>query len=202
MKLYEFEAFPNPRRVRIFLAEKNIDVERVQVNVPEGEHRGEAFRAKNPWVTVPALELEDGTMLTETTSICAYFEAVQPAPALLGKTPAEKGLVDTWQRRIENSLFNNLLGYFHHATPGLGALELYQNSDWGGHCKKSALASLAGIEKGLEGRDYIAGDFSIADITGLCALDVANWLEIEIPAEFKNVHAWHQRLSARPSAKA
>lgn len=202
VKLYEFEAFPNPRRVRVFLAEKGVEVDREQINVPEGEHRSAAFRQKNPFAGVPVLELDDGTCISETTAISRYFETKHPEPPLMGRDPQESAEVDMWQRRIEQGLFEKLLAYFHHATPGLGALETYQNKAWGENCRETAEGMLRQLDTALAGRNYIAGDFSIADITGLCALDFAAVCGIEVPADCANVKAWHARLSARPSAAA
>ncbi|MGO1118331.1 glutathione S-transferase family protein [Rhodovibrionaceae bacterium A322] len=202
MKLYEYEAFPNPRRVRIFLAEKGLEVEREQIDVPGGAHRQDDFLKKNPFAGVPVLELDDGSHLGETTAISRYFEALKPSPALMGTSPQKIAEVDMWQRRIEQGLLDKLLAYFHHATPGLGELETYQNADWGHHCRESVTGMLEKLEQALEGRDYIAGEFSVADITALCALDLAAFLEFDLPEDLVNVRAWHARLAARPSARA
>lgn len=202
MKLYEHAGFPNPRRIAVFLHEKGADIERVPVDVMKGEHRTDAFKTKNPFATVPALELDDGTVLTECSSISAHLETTFPTPALLGTTDQEKVLVDLWQRRIEQAILNNLATYFHHATDGLGELELYQNAEWGRHCLDQALATLEIVDAELEGKDYIAGSFSIADITALCALDFAQFMKVEIPDHLHNVHQWHARLKSRPSAQA
>ena len=107
MKIYEYQAFPNPRRVRMFLAEKGIDgITFEQVNVPEGEHRTDAFKAKNPSATVPLLELDDGAYIGETTAISRYFETVHPEPALMGRTAKEQATIDMWQRPVEGGLMN------------------------------------------------------------------------------------------------
>lgn len=202
MKLYEQAGFANPRRVAIFLHEKGIDIERVAVDVMKAEHRTEAYKAKNPMATVPALELDCGTVLGETATICGYLEEKYPSPSLLGTTVEEKAVIDLWQRRIEQAIFNNLTTYFHHATDGLGELEPYQNAEWGRYCLERALANLEIVDKALDGQDYIAGTFSIADITGLVALDFAEWMGVEIPGHLTNVNQWHKRLAARPSAQA
>ncbi len=143
MKIYEYQAFPNPRRVRMFLAEKGIDgITFEQVDVPEGEHRTDAFKAKNPSATVPLLELDDGAYIGETTAISRYFETVHPEPALMGRTPEEQAAVDMWQRRVEDGLMNAVGAYFHHATPGLGKIELYQNKEWGEKNRERAIATM------------------------------------------------------------
>lgn len=203
MKLYEFEPFPNPRRARIFLAEKGLEVERVQVNVPEGEHREEAFRVKNPSATVPCLELEDGTVISECSAISQYIEAAHPEPALLGKSPAEKGRIAMWQKRIEDGLMDAGTTYFHHATPGLGALEKYQNKDWGLKNRERAAETMRWLDAELADRPYIGGDnYSIADITALCGVDFAKFCEIGIPTDCKNLQRWYDNVSSRPSAQA
>ncbi len=203
MKLYEFEAFPNPRRVRMFLAEKGVSIDRVQVNVPEGEHRTDAIRAKNPSATVPFLELEDGSCISECAAISRFVEAKHPEPALLGATPAEQGKVDMWQRRVEEGLLNAILTYFHHATPGLGALELYQNKDWGEKNRERAADTLRFLDRELTNRSYVAGDsYSIADITALCGVDFCKYVELDIPEDCPNLKRWYDDVSARPSAAA
>lgn len=203
MKLYEFEPFPNPRRARMFLAEKGLEVERIQVNVPEGEHRKQAFRAKNPSATVPCLELEDGTVISECSAISQYVEAAYPEPALLGKNPAEKGRIAMWQKRVEDGLMDAGTTYFHHATPGLGALEKYQNKDWGLKNRERATETMRWLDAELADRRYIGGDnYSIADITALCGVDFAKFCEIEIPEDCKNLQRWYEDVSSRPSAQA
>lgn len=203
MKLYEFEAFPNPRRVRMFLAEKGVSVDRIQVNVLEGEHRTDAITAKNPSATVPFLELDDGTYISETTSISRYFEAKHPEPSLLGATPADQGKIDMWQRRVEEGLFNSILTYFHHATPGLGDLELYQNKDWGENNRERAHKTMRWLDRELANRPYVAGDaYSIADITALCGIDFCKFVELDIPADCANLQRWYDEVASRPSAAA
>ena len=188
VKLYEFEAFPNPRRVRMFLAEKGVSIDRVQVNVPEGEHRTDAIRAKNPSATVPFLELEDGTCISECAAISRFVETQHPEPALLGETAEEQGTVDMWQRRVEDGLFNPILTYFHHATPGLGVLELYQNKEWGEKSKERAAETMQWLDRELGEKPYVAGDtFSIADITALCGVDFCKFVDLDIPPDCANL---------------
>lgn len=204
MKLYEFDGFPSPRRVRVFLAEKGFDgIESVQVDVPGGEARQESFRSKNPLGEVPVLELDDGTCIGETTAISRYFEELQPEPALFGTTATEKAVVEMWQRRLESGLMGAALTYFHHATAGLGPLETYQNRDWGEKNRERTVATMHLLDKHLEGRTFVAGDnYSIADVTGLCAIDFATYCKIDVPAELANLKAWYNRVSSRPSASA
>lgn len=203
MKLYEFEPFPNPRRVRMFLAEKGVSIDRIQVNVPAGEHRTPEIKAKNPSATVPFLELEDGSCISESAAISRYLEARHPEPPLLGATPAEQGAVDMWQRRVEDGLLNAILTYFHHATPGLGDLELYQNKEWGEKNRGRAAETLRWLDRELAGRAYVAGDtYSIADITALCGVDFCKFVDLDIPADCSNLQRWYDDVSSRPSAAA
>jgi glutathione S-transferase len=204
MKIYEFKDFPNPRRVRIFLAEKNINnVFFVQVDVPSGEHRSEAFKAKNPIAGVPVLELDNGSYISETVAISRYFEEIHPEPYLMGKTPQEKAEIEMWSRRVEYGLMDTVAAYFHHATFGLGELETYQNLDWGKKNHERAIATIWLLDQVLRDRKFIAGDvFSIADITALCAMDFAIFVNIPIPDECLNMNRWYMETSSRPSAKA
>jgi glutathione S-transferase len=204
MKIYEYSGFPSPRRVRVFLAEKGIDdIEYEQVDVPGGAARREPFKSKNPLAQVPMLELDDGTCITETTAISRYFEEVNPEPALFGTTPVEKATVDMWQQRLDAGLMGGVVTYFHHATPGLGELETYQNKDWGEKSRERAIEMMHLLNAQLEGKTFVAGEnISIADITALCAIDFAKFCEIEVPAELGDLHAWYDRVSARPSATA
>lgn len=203
MKLYEYESFPSPRRVRVFLAEKGAEVPRVQIDVPAGEHRREPFLRKNRFATVPTLELDDGTFLGDTVSISRYFEELHPEPPLMAVTAKEKAEIAFWQRRVEQSLFGAVNAYFHHATPGLGELETYQNEDWGEKNGENAVAAMRELDTQLVGRPFIAGDsFSIADITGLCAVDFAKSVGISIPEDCSHLKRWYANVSSRPSARA
>ena len=203
MKLYDFKPFLNPRRVRIFLAEKGIAVETEQVNAMEGEHRSEAFKAKNPSCTLPTLELDDGSYISESIAICRYLEEEQPEPALMGSTPRGKAVVEMWQRRVEQSLMDPVAAYFHHGTEGLGALEPFQISEWGEKNRDRAIAGMKLIDDQLANNRYIAGDgFSVADITGLCAIDFAAQLNIPVPEDCAHVKRWYDDVSSRPSATA
>jgi glutathione S-transferase len=204
MKIFEFRDFPNPRRVRVFLAEKGINgIPFAQIDVPGGEHRKPAFLARNPYGSVPTLELDDGTFISETVAICRYFEARHPEPHLMGETPEETAAIEMWQRRIEHTLFDTIATYFHHATPGLGGLEAYQNKEWGAHNRDLFLAAMEKTDTLLAEREFIAGDrFSIADITALCAIDYGGFVEIGIPAELTNLQRWYDAVSSRPGAGA
>jgi glutathione S-transferase len=204
MKIYDYEGFPNPRRVRIFLAEKGIkNVPYEQIDVPAGDHRKPDFLAKNPYAGVPVLELDDGTHVCETVAISRYFEEIHPGPSLLGDSAKEKAEIDMWQRRVESSILDPALAYFHHATDGLGQLETYQNADWGTHNRDRVAGALEKLDHQLDGREFVAGDaFSIADITAIVGVDLAKALGIDIPESLANVQRWYDTVSARPSMAA
>jgi glutathione S-transferase len=203
MKVYEFEGFPNPARVRIALAEKNQtdQVEFVQIDVPGGEHQTPAFLSKNPSGAVPVLELEDGTIISECTAITEYFDQLSGEPTLTGRTPQQRAVIHMMQRKAEAGLLDAVSAYFHHATPGLGPdIEGYQCSEWGNHQRDRAVAGMKYLDGILAGQPYIAGDdFSVADITAFVGLGFADFAEIAIPEEFSNLTAWRQRVGARPS---
>lgn len=204
MKIYEYHAFPNPRRVRIFLAEKGITgIDFEQIDVPEGEHRNDNYLAKNPYAGVPILEFDDGTCLSETVAISRYFEERYPGPKLMGETPEEKALIEMWQRRVESSIFEAVATYYHQGTEGFGDLEPYQYKDWGKKNRDLAIAGMRKLDQHLEGRTFIAGDeFSIADITALCAVDYAAFVEIAVPDDLTYLKRWYDAVSSRPSAAA
>ncbi len=203
MKLYDTQALPNPRRVRMFLAEKGVTIPLEQVDVPAGEHRSPDFLQKNPDAAVPLLELSDGNYISETVAISRYFEERYPEQPLMGRDPEEKAQVEMWQRRVEHSLMNTLVAFFHHATDGFGEKDRYRNKEWGEHNRQRFNDSLQQIDSQLQNHQYIAGDsFSIVDITAVCAIDLAKMLKIDIPAKYKHIHNWYDEVSKRESAKA
>ncbi len=203
MKLYEYEAFPSPRRVRIFLAEKGVDIEREQVDVPAGAHRQPDFLARNPDATVPCLELDDGSHISESVAISRYFEERIPNPPLMGTGAESKAAVEMWQRRVENGLMNPVAAYYHHATDGLGEPDRYRNRDWGERNRDTAVETLRVLDARLADHDFIAGaDFSIVDITALCALDFAQAVGISLPQELQHLGRWYTAVSQRDSAAA
>ena len=203
MKLYEYEPYPSPRRVRMFLAEKGINIPCVQVDVPAGEHRSPEFLSKNPDGVVPLLELDNGNFISETVAISRYFEENYPQPALMGSTAEEKAAVEMWQRRVENSLANTVATYFHHATEGLGEPDRYRNKEWGEKNREKAISAMRQLEIQLAKNKFIVGDkFSIADITALCAIDFAAAVNIPIPDECRHLKRWYLEVNQRQSAAA
>jgi glutathione S-transferase len=205
MKIYDYQGFPNPARVRIALAEKGLTekVQFITIDVPNGEHRAPAFLAKNPSGAVPVLELDDGTTISECTAITEYIDHVSGEPTLTGRTAKERAVIHMMQRRAEAGLLDAVGTYFHHATPGLGPkLETYQCSEWGGHQKERAVASMKYLDEVLAGQPYLAGQtFSMADITAFAGLGFADFAKIEIHANLKHLKAWRARVAERPSIK-
>ncbi len=203
MKLFDGGRAPNPRRVRVFLAEKGIEVAKVSVDMGAMEHKKADVSSRNPLQRLPVLELDDGTILTETVAICRYFEELHPDPALFGRGALGKAMVEMWQRRIEQNLFQPVAFAFRHIHPAMREWEIPQVPEWGEVNKPKAIEFLALLDKELASREFAAGDeYSIADITGLCALDFMKPAKIVMPDEFSSVRRWHQALAARPSASA
>ncbi len=202
MKLYDSKVAPNPRRVRIFLAEKGIAVPTVQVDITKGETRKSPYIDKNPLGGLPMLELDDGTCIAETVAICRYFEAAQPSPALMGTDARDQAIVEMWQRRMELELFRYVTGCFQN-THDFFKGRIEQVPAFGEVCRKTARTRLAWLDGNLGDRPFIAGDrYTIADITALCAIDFGRVVDIRIADEQKNLARWYESVSTRQSAKA
>ncbi|TVS08673.1 MAG: glutathione S-transferase [Gammaproteobacteria bacterium] len=211
MKLYDVEQAPNPRRVRIFLAEKGIAleggmIERIEVNMARGEHRDDSALARNPMGQIPVLELDDGTCISESVAICRYFEAVQPEPPLFGDTPVAQAEVEMWNRRVELGLLSQV-GVAWRNGPIVARMapgRFRQNEA----AKEDAEAGARRFYRRLDGwlaeSPFIAGEgYSIADITTLCTIDFATALvELAPPADLTHLARWHADVSGRPSAQA
>jgi len=203
MKLFDGGKAPNPRRVRVFLAEKGIEVPLVPVDMGALEHKSETVTRRNPLQQLPVLELDDGTVLTESVAICRYFEEVHPEPALFGTGALGKAEVEMWQRRLEHGLFYPVAQAFRHIHPAMKQWEVPQVAEWGEANKAKAVAFLRLFDHELAGREFAAGDrYSIADITGMIAFDFMKPARIAMPEDCANVRRWHAALSARPSAAA
>ena len=203
MKLYGApNPAPNPRRVRIFLAEKGVDLPETLVDMRKREHKSPEFKAKNSLGQIPALELEDGAVISETVAICRYFEGLHPTPPLFGTTPLEMARVDMWVRRSEFVVMNPVGMFWRHAHPYTAAL-LTQFKDFGESNRDHVMGGMRWFDRELEGRDYLTGPtYTMADICLLTTIDFANWIGLETPAELSHLRAWHERVSARPSATA
>ena len=202
MKIYDTQTAPTPRRVRMFLAEKNIDMEYVQVDLLKGENISPEMRAKNPIGKVPILELDDGTCISESDAICLYFEELHPEPSLLGSTALEKATIAMWQRQVEFGLFMQVGMCFQHST-GYFKDRMTPVKEFGDVSGQNASKFLKLLDRRLSENEFIAGDkFSIADITALCSIDFARVVDIRINDEFLNLQRWYDAVSQRPSAKA
>jgi glutathione S-transferase len=193
---------PNPRRVRMFLAEKGIDLAETPLDLRKREHKDPAFREKNSLGQVPTLELDDGTTISETVAICRYFEETQPEPPLFGRTALEKANIDMWVRRVEFQLMTPVGMFWRHAHP-LTAQLLTQFKDFGESNREHVANAMRWLDRELDGKDFIAGPaFSMADICALSTVDFAHWIGLEIPDDCVRLAAWRARVSARPSAEA
>ncbi len=214
MKLYDHPGAPNPRRVRVFLAEKNIEVERVTISLEKGEHKSAEFLQKNINGQIPVLELDDGTCISESISICRYFEALHPKPSLFGETAVDIARIDMHQRRIELGLGRNIsvswvngpvvakmLANRKEGSAGLGFTQIPE-------AKVQSDAAVRAYYQRLDGelaeRQMIAGDnYSVADITAMCLIDFAEQLVALAPdTGLKNIARWREDVASRPSARA
>jgi glutathione S-transferase len=203
MKLYDTKPAPNPRRTRIFLAEKGISVPTEQVDMTTFQHKTPEYTAINPFQRMPALVLDDGTVITESMAICRYFEVLQPEPALFGQGAKEIALVEMWNRRCEINFFANVAAVFRHLHPAMKDYEVPQVPAYAEAMRPKAIWFLELIDKELASREFIAGDrYSVADITTLCAVDFMKPARLAIPEGAANVKRWHAAVSARPSARA
>lgn len=203
MKIIETRAAPNPRRVRIFLAEKGITVPFEEVDLMSGILKQPAFGAKNPMQRVPVLMLDDGTAIAETVAICRYFEETQPEPALFGTGAKGRAIVEMWNRRIEFGLLQAAAHALRHLNPKMAHLEVPQVPAWGEANKPKAIAMLGILDAQLKSNRFMAGDgYSIADITAMVAVDFLKPARITRPEALVHLERWYGEVSARPSAQA
>jgi len=209
VKLYDCTTAPSPRRVRIFLAEKGVEIPLVQVDLREGEQLGDAFRKINPDCTVPVLELEDGARISEIFAICQYLETRHPDPVLMGRDPLEQAMVTMWNSKIEQqglaalaeALRNRAKGMRDRALPG--PMNLPQIPELAERGKKRAVAFFDRLDGQLKDHDFVTGaDFTMADITALVMIEFAGWSKISIQDDQVHLHRWYDSVSQRPSVKA
>lgn len=209
MKFYDCATAPSPRRVRIFLAEKGISLPTVQVDLRNGEQFTDAFRAINPDCTVPALALDDGTVIADAIAICGYLEELHPEPPLIGTTPQERAAVTALNRQIERDGFYAAMDAFRNATKGLKGRALPGPHDYE---QIPALAErgrvriehfFRAMDARLATREFVAGSrYTLADISTLVLTDFAAWAKLKPPEDCVNLRRWHAEVSARPSARA
>jgi glutathione S-transferase len=203
MMLYDTKVAPNPRRVRIFLAEKGISVPTTQVDLGKMEHKQEGYSRVNALQRTPALVLDDGVVITESIAICRYFEEVHPEPRLFGLGAVNRAEIEMWQRRLELHLMMPTAMVFRHTHPAMAAMETPQIAQVAETNRPRVLEFLTMLDGHLAETRFVAGDeFSVADITGLVGMDFMRMARIKPPEDLLNVARWHGELSARPSAAA
>lgn len=205
MKIFETKTAPNPRRVRMFMAEKGLleKAEFIEIDLQKGENLTPEYVARNPMKKVPVMELDDGTCIAETMAICRYFEESYPeAPTLLGNTPVEKALIEQWVRWVEFYFFMPTGMCFQHTT-GYFKDRMNPIKEWGEECGKGVVEFMAFLDAHLAERDYVCCDrLTAADINAFTTVAFARVVDIRIQPEHTNLQAWYDRIKARPSAQA
>lgn len=205
MKIYDWHTGPYPARVRIALGELGLQsqVRFVSINLRKGEHKTPAFLARNYSGTLPVLELDDETLISECTAITQYLDALDGNPILTGVTPREQGVIHMMSKRAEIELLDAVSVYFHHATPGLGPdVEVYQNQEWGLRQRDKAVRGMCYFDSVLQQEPYVAGaTFSMADITVIGGLVFAELVDIPVPPQCSSLRAWYARMQERPSVQ-
>jgi len=209
LKFYDCKTAPSPRRVRIFLAEKGVSVDTVQVDLGSGEQFSEAFRKINPDCVVPALQLDDGTCLSEVMAICHYFEELHPDPPLIGTTPEERAIVLMWTAKVEQQGLWAMAEAFRNSTKGLtnnavpGPDPYPQIPDLAERGRKRVYKFFERLDGQLADNEYVAGNsYSMADIAAMVVVDFAAWIKIALPEDAENLARWYKAVSSRPSAGA
>ena len=209
MKLYDFAMAPNPRRVRIYLAEKGIEVEKVQVDIPSGENLAAEFRAINPRCLLPTLVLDDGTVIDESIAICVYFEALHPTPPLFGTDAKSRAVIASAQRHMELDGLSSVADAFRNGNPAFADRSISGSEGVPavpGLVERGQAATrrfFASLNNALGESEFVAGDaFSVADITAFCVVDFAKWIQVRAGDEHPNIKRWYGAVSSRPSASA
>ena len=200
--MYDLKAGMNPRRVRIFLAEKGIAVPKVDIDMMAGENRKPDYLAKNPLGRMPLLELDDGTLIAESIAICRYFDVLHPEPPLFGKGAVEIAKVEMWNRRMELEIMRPVGDAFEHLSP-FWAGKREQCPEYGRMAQALANDRMAWLDRELATRPYIAGDnYTVADITAQCALLLGKNTGTPIPDGLANLQNWFAKVTSRPTARA
>lgn len=209
MKFYDCRTAPSPRRVRVFLAEKGIELETVQVDLGSGEQFSEAFRKINPDCVVPVLELDDGRCLSEVLAICSYLEELYPEPALFGKTAEQRAVVLMWNAKVEQQGLLAMADAFRNSSKALannalpGPDHYVQIPELADRGRTRVVKFMQRLDSQLVGNEYVAGDFfSIADISAMVTVDFAAWIKIAVPDDASNLVRWYAQVSKRPAASA
>lgn len=205
MKFYDCSTAPSPRRVRIFIAEKGLDIPVVQVDLRSREQLGDAFRKINPHVTVPVLELDDGTRLLDSNSISLYLDETFPEPNLMGRDAKEKAVISGWNRVAEwdglaagaEALRNHAAGMKGRALTG--PVDYEQIPELAVRGRQRAQHFLVELNNRFGESEYLAGErFTIADITAAVTVDFYKWIKVEIPDDANALRRWYDQVSARP----
>jgi len=209
LKFYDCKTAPSPRRVRIFLAEKGIEIETVQVDLGTGEQFSAEFQKVNPDCVVPALELDNGRCISEVIAICQYIEDLYPEPALLGQTPEERALVSMWNGKVEQLGLLAMMDAFRNSAKGMvdralpGPESYAQIPELAERGRRRVLHFFYRLNDQLAGSEFLAGNnYSIADISAMVLVDFAGWIKITIPNDASHVARWYAEVSKRPSAAA
>lgn len=202
-RLYETHRAPNPRRVNIFLSEKGVEVDRVEIDIMGGEHFAPQHHDRAGSHHVPLLELSDGTYLSESVAICRYIEALHPSPNLMGENPREMAEIEMWHRRMEFGLLLNIAFVIRHGVLAMQKLEHVQTPAWAEACKPRVEKAMRELDARLQQSPYVAGDrFTIADITPWVAIDFMRVIKQGPPDDCEALNEWLARMRARPSAAA
>jgi len=209
LKFYDCKTAPSPRRVRIFAAEKGIELDTVQVDLASGEQFGDAFRALNPDCVVPVLQLDDGALITEVLAICQYLEEIQPQPVLIGATAEERARSVMWATKVEHQGLAAARDAFRNSAKGLkghaltGPTDYEQIPELAERGRKQLAVFFDRLEQQLSENEFVAGSFySIADITAMVLVDFSAWIKVAIPDGAEHLGRWYKAVSARPSATA
>ena len=203
MKLYDGGRAPNPRRTRIFLAEKGIKLPIETIDLSAMQHKSSDYAAVNPLMRVPALVLDNGTVITESIAICRYFEALHPDPPLFGRGALEIARIEMWNRRMELHFLLPVSHVFRNSHPAMKEMEVPQVPASAEANKPRVLEFISFLDGELSNRPFVAGDaFTVADVTGLVSIDFMKPAKLAVPDELEHLKRWHAEVSARPSASA
>ena len=202
MKLYDLKTGMNPRRVRIFLAEKGVAIDKVDIDMIGGENKRAEFLTKNPMGTMPVLELDNGEYLSESMAICRYIEELHPAPNLFGETALERARIEMWNRRMELEIMAPMTDGFVHLSP-FWVGRRPQVAQYGELAHSHVKKRLGWIDAELATHDYVAGDrYTVADITLQCALLLGRNTGMPVPETLLNLQRWYKSVTGRPTARA
>ncbi len=208
MKFYDCATAPSPRRVRIFIAEKGMDIPVVEVDLRNAEQLSPEFKAVNPRCTVPVLELDDGTILADIFGICGYLEELQPEPDLMGKDAVERALVTQWSRYMEEDGATSIRDALRNRAKGLkgraltGPVDYEQIPELAERGRLRTERFLVDLDARLGKSEYVAlPRFTMADITAFVAVEFAKWVKVEAQEGQTNLKRWHDAVAARPSSK-